>query len=233
MRRCAVTMGVFVFFSCGAWATPTQSMEAGLIVARTEKGLWARFSKPVQSGGIAPIRAFQDGEDIGVARVAWASTIPPYEALLTDIHPIPPMHPISRRTPYQSLFDEPAIATLQTGPTIVPGQYAFASPARESAAGDPLPITWQELLRRPEVHAYLRERGLSHASERLPDARMEPSLQMLTEDRHYLWQDPITMRLIARARRMLQERGMQRSKAPAHWFPLYVTKKPAEGETTL
>lgn len=230
MGRIGLSIGALILLSMSAWATPKKRMETGLIVARAQSGFWARFPQPVQAGGIAWIRAFQDGEEIGTAHVIWASTVPPYEALLTDIRPLPPVHPVSSLSAYQSLFGERDIAELRPDEIIVPGQYVLAAPAPETAAGDPLRITWQELVGRPEVQDYLRRLRPGRARERVSPPEIEATLRRITENRHYLWRDPITARLVARAADMLQERGRVTGKVPGNWFPL--TPTPPEGETT-
>lgn len=230
MGRIGFSMAALILLSMSAWAAPKKQLETGLIVARAQGGFWARFSQPVQAGESAWIRAFQDGQDIGTARVAWAATVPPYEALLTDIRPLPPLHPVSSLTAYQSLFGERDIAELRPGEIVVPGQYVIATPARETAAGDPLRITWQELAERPEVQNYLRGRRPGRARGRVSPPGIEAALRAMTEDRHYLWRDPITARLVARAADMFQERGRVTGKVPGNWFPLDLTTKPREGE---
>src|SRR5439155_7169193 len=76
----------------------------GLLVATASTGFWARFAQPVREGQQVSIFAHSGNEEVGTARVAWASSVEPFEALIADVKPGSSVHARTvGTTPYMRL----------------------------------------------------------------------------------------------------------------------------------
>src|SRR5437762_12449632 len=76
----------------------------GLLVATAANGFWAKFAQPVREGQQVSIFGHSGNEEVGTARIAWASVAEPFEAYINDVKPGSSVH--SRTigtTPYMRL----------------------------------------------------------------------------------------------------------------------------------
>src|SRR5947209_8544132 len=76
----------------------------GLLTATAGTGFWARFAQPVREGQAVSIFAHSGNEEVGTARIAWASAVEPFEAYVVDVRPGAPIHArTTGETPYMRL----------------------------------------------------------------------------------------------------------------------------------
>lgn len=205
--------------------------EIGMIIARTGGGLWARFPQPVKEGQTVQLRAFRVGENVGTARIEWASPLAPYEALLTDVKPARSSRAVAMQTPYQRLVGERKPGTYDDSEVITVGYFVAATAAEkrpDTRPTDPLATLLSLLRARDETRPLAEQIGSPTASS----ISLTEAADALERHRFVEWSDPVSAWLVARLKEQVSERGGGGGLVTGDWFPADLAKqKPQESAT--
>lgn len=190
----------------------------GLATQRAGNGVWVTFTLPVQPGASAKFRAFREGEEIGLGRVAWVAPVAPYEAYITDLKP--DQRPTTMHTEYQALFRERAFAYTEYRHDLFPGCYVSAPAARgrgEPTSVDSLQSNLAALMEREDFRRVAQ-------GARLEGPQAEVRIGQIVTGSAIAWQDPVTARLASRIAGLLRERSRIGGQVPGNWFPVELAK---------